>query len=725
MILARILLAVSIALLAGGASAEVPSDVDVHDGVVHLLVEGDRVARYDLASRAWLADITLPRPAHAIAVGGGVLFYASDFRLFLVDLATEEETFLLYSIVSPVALARVGDDVFLKARSGYLYRLDPADGTEIGVRSECCYHGISFSAELGRIFATTTGSPRDFEARDLLPAGFGSPWVESPYHGQVEMGSKTFVMPGGLLVADSGGNIWDGTDLTWVDGLSGPFDDLVFREGLPVVLRSDVLHAYGPDFVETGRVQLSAPAFAIASHGPDVLAFSEGVEPGDAAQVSVVPPAAFAPYEPGPPDDPEEVAWLAAAWTMDDSGVLYLTSRDHASLFRWSLVEERYLPSIPLSAPGVDVEYHAAADRLYVATLRTGLREVDPESLLETRFAETPSWADCGLEDTGQHLLVCDPAPRDDGGEFFVFDPLFGLISQQGAYLPDFTWEPVSRRLYTTTGGLRYFPFDEDGALGDEVDDLGPEEIRYEDPIWFSRDGGSMLDVSGRVFDTATFEPSGSIEPIAEREYIYDAVWAPTGLVVLRRENGASRVDFLDADFANEWQVTDVGTPRGLVEWDGAIWLIARFEGRPRFVRIDPLDIDGDGVANEEDHYPSDPAEWSDRDSDGVGDNADVFPDDPTESSDRDGDGVGDNADDLPDDPTDSVDTDGDGVGDSTDAFPTNPLEWRDEDGDGFGDTRTDRFPDDPTEWADDDRDGIGDNTDAFPDDPLEAYDTD
>ena len=58
-----------------------------------------------------------------------------------------------------------------------------------------------------------------------------------------------------------------------------------------------------------------------------------------------------------------------------------------------------------------------------------------------------------------------------------------------------------------------------------------------------------------------------------------------------------------------------------------------------------PPDADGDGVADDEDAFPNDPAETADSDGDGVGDNADAFPYDPSETSDSDGDGIGDNAD--------------------------------------------------------------------------------
>ncbi|WP_152206339.1 malectin domain-containing carbohydrate-binding protein [Marinobacter changyiensis] len=88
-------------------------------------------------------------------------------------------------------------------------------------------------------------------------------------------------------------------------------------------------------------------------------------------------------------------------------------------------------------------------------------------------------------------------------------------------------------------------------------------------------------------------------------------------------------------------------------------------------------DMDGDGVLDSMDAFPSDASEWQDSDGDGVGDNSDAFPDDPAESSDMDGDGVGDNAD---------VDRDGDGFLNENDAFPNDATEWLDSDGDGVGD---------------------------------------
>ena len=107
-------------------------------------------------------------------------------------------------------------------------------------------------------------------------------------------------------------------------------------------------------------------------------------------------------------------------------------------------------------------------------------------------------------------------------------------------------------------------------------------------------------------------------------------------------------------------------------------------------------DDDGDGVVDEEDDFPVDASETVDSDSDGVGDNADTFPNDASETSDSDSDGVGDNADAFPNDATETADTDNDGVGDNADAFPTDASETADSDGDGVGDN-ADAYPNDPS----------------------------
>ena len=191
------------------------------------------------------------------------------------------------------------------------------------------------------------------------------------------------------------------------------------------------------------------------------------------------------------------------------------------------------------------------------------------------------------------------------------------------------------------------------------------------------------------------------------------------------------------------------------------------------------MDMDDDGVPDDEDAFPNDPTESADADVDGVGDNSDECANTPAGAevnaqgcaetqSDSDSDGVSNAADTCPNTPAtenanaqgcsaSQLDSDDDGVNDAEDAFPNDPKESVDSDGDGVGDNG-DAFPADPNESADSDKDGVGNNADdcaatpmgetvntngcsisqrdsdgdgvndsadAFPNDPTESVDTD
>lgn len=134
---------------------------------------------------------------------------------------------------------------------------------------------------------------------------------------------------------------------------------------------------------------------------------------------------------------------------------------------------------------------------------------------------------------------------------------------------------------------------------------------------------------------------------------------------------------------------------------------------------LSPPDSDADGIPDDQDAFPFDPAEWLDSDLDGVGnvadtdddqdgelDGTDAFPLDPNEQNDTDGDGIGNGAD---------TDDDGDGELDTSDAFPLDPTEQSDTDGDGIGNNSD----------LDDDGDGEPDVSDAFPLDPEKQHESD
>lgn len=120
----------------------------------------------------------------------------------------------------------------------------------------------------------------------------------------------------------------------------------------------------------------------------------------------------------------------------------------------------------------------------------------------------------------------------------------------------------------------------------------------------------------------------------------------------------------------------------------------------------EPVDSDGDGVADQDDFDPEDAQIQTeddvDTDRDGVPDYQDYRPRDHKIQT------------------RDDVDTDRDGVPDYRDDFPRNSQYSKDSDGDGVADA-IDDFPRDERYSQDSDGDGVADSKDVFPADPSRS----
>ena len=132
---------------------------------------------------------------------------------------------------------------------------------------------------------------------------------------------------------------------------------------------------------------------------------------------------------------------------------------------------------------------------------------------------------------------------------------------------------------------------------------------------------------------------------------------------------------------------------------------------------INPDDLDNDGVNNDGDAFPNDPAEWIDTDADMVGDNADNCTNDAnTDQANLDSDAFGDACDN---------DIDGDGTENAFDTFPNDASETTDTDFDTKGDNIDNCVNNVNTDQANLDGDALGDVCDPDMDGDGVANDRD
>lgn len=242
----------------------------------------------------------------------------------------------------------------------------------------------------------------------------------------------------------------------------------------------------------------------------------------------------------------------------------------------------------------------------------------------------------------------------------------------------------------------------------------------------------------------------------------FGATFAEQGLIVVASGDASTsrsgQVEFIDGlnmTVSSTWPVG--GIPRGLEMLPEFAGLVVANTTGAWYILV--ADMDGDGVLDAEDAFPTNPLQWVDTDGDGYGDNNAIgaggdscastwgtSSEDRLGCPDSDGDGWSDPDTDWP------ACISGAGYGD---AFASNPDQWCDSDGDGEGDEYSfdidgpsglrlyesgDAFPFDVTQWRDEDGDGCGDNHsyqtdsdgirivengDALPQDSSQCQDTD
>ncbi len=654
------------------------------------------IERFDLAAQQWLAPILLGGTPTALAVDETGLYVAFGSRISRISLDGSTET-PLKNANGIVTSLLIDGPLLFACTYGSFHSIDKATGT--GLDDESFFYqltGVSIARSSNRIAGRSVGvSPSDIFTVQYNDAGMFLSQMGSPYHGDYPSASRTWTLPGDARVVDNAGIVYQTEDLSFVASLAGAFDDIDFAGDLPVVLRGSTLFAYSHAFLETGRARLAAAATTIFVHGSTVFAFSPGTSrPID---VAAVPLSALGPMQPGAPVDPTDLAYFPDAIVRGDDGVLYLLSANHLSVFRWSILDRRYLATLPLAEAPRFIAYSSSPHRLYLAYPSGRMTFLDlGGDEREHAFANTPQATTC-LATAGEFLFACDASGA--WGTHFTFTQLGTLISAEdwNYYSTEFIWNPVQRKMYffrdsMSPNDLLWEEIGVDGKIGNSMDTPYHESTGFQHPIRVKPDGTVVLLGSGRIYDALQLNQLGVLS-----NAILDADWQAGTLFTLRSLDGVSQVQQWDRNYFQAGAVRALGAPLRLFALDSDLLIVTLLDGKPRFwVKApDSDDLDEDGVSDESDNCPSVVnADQSDVNGDGIGDAC--------QPNDSDGDGWPNNRDNCPTVPNPGqADADGDGIGDV--------CEPPDIDGDNVPDA-TDNCREVPNpSQADADHDGVGD----------------
>ncbi len=582
-----------------------------HEGIVYFLYDSPAsIKRFDLNSEVFLDELTFTTTddATAFAVDASGLYMAFGRNITRFDLDGE----------NPVSLANTSFDIteivtsdlnVYAYYSSYLTSIAKSDNSVVETYDFFySMKGLSFSKLQKRLFARNLGvSPSDILYLDLPDDGtLPTNQKDSPYHGDYPSANRTFLFPNEARIVDDAGIIYATSNLSYVGSLAGAFTDLSFYGDLPIVLRDNKLVAYSNSMLETGSFDyMDSSVRRITVHGESIFGFYTDTD----LNLSVIKTSIdlLSPDEPGQPIDPVGLIYTPDSYAVDDSGVAYILSKAHLSVFRWSLIEQRYLSTIPLLNVPNFMALSKENNALYIAYESGAINVISLDGKYsEAAFANLPQRS-LGLATAGEYVFAVDPSGAWES--HFTFDKSGVLLSQKewNHVSAEFIWNPTNRKMYhfrdgTSPNDLIWEDIDEQGVLGENQDSPYHSSSGIKFPIRVAPDGSVVVLGSGRVYDAISLSQVNSLS-----NDIDDAVWNAGKLFTLKELTSDTTLQQWDPslNYVRESEKTVDGQPLRLLQSTiaGKHWLtaVSSIAGVPHFYPVDmgdDLDLDGDNVEN-------------------------------------------------------------------------------------------------------------------------------
>jgi uncharacterized ParB-like nuclease family protein len=555
----------------------------------------NRIERYDLATRQWLAPVALEAAATALWADESFIYVAEDRAVFRFGLDGSGRTAVGNGEATVRSLFTIKDVLVFASSSEQLTSLNKHTGLFLATFSSSWYGmgGISTAPSLNRLFYRTTGvSPSDIGYIEMGTDGKLVKSGQSPYHGDYPSATRTFVFPDSARVADDSGTVYSTDSLSYTNSLGGTFTDLSFYgSNIPIVLRGNKLHSYTNTLLEAGSYTLAATGLRMAVAGEDALVFTADGTSTRGLRVDVVPLTLLSAPKPGEPVDARGLAFTPDETFVDRDGNLLMLSKAQLSLFRWSTRDRQFLPAIPLIGSPTHAAYSKANHCVYLAYATQVIRKIDLSAPVP---AETPLFnlptAPRGLATAGELIFA-----HDESGAWsthYYYSPGGTLIDSAdwNYYSRVWEWDPVKRRMYffrddTSPNDLHWESIDAAGNISGEGETPYHGDFAIATPIRVSPDGARIVIGSGALFET-----TGMTRLTTLANTFVDAAWKGTELWTIRASGSQTQLQrWTGASYALTGGGTlFTGTPLRLMPLDGGQFaLITLDRGMPRFHLLD------------------------------------------------------------------------------------------------------------------------------------------
>ncbi|MGK3966183.1 DNRLRE domain-containing protein [Sorangium sp. So ce1667] len=277
---------------------------------------------------------------------------------------------------------------------------------------------------------------------------------------------------------------------------------------------------------------------------------------------------------------------------LGSDDVVYLFSRAHDRIFRWSLSADYHLNPIVLGASdALHAAYGAEDHRIYVAYQSGALTRIDlAAGVAEAPFATLPAQPH-GLATAGSIVMAADPAGA--WGTHYTFLPNGTRVSaiDWNYQSPEYAWSAALGRMFYfshwSPADLHWESIDTtSGAITGHGESPYHGDFPIVAPIRPSPDGSHVLLGSGNIYDGTTLNVVHSLPaPIRDAAWLSDG-----GLVTIRNAPGGTStlLDHHGDGFALLGSQTIAGAPLRVLATPTETVLLTQGPRGPQFQTVVP-----------------------------------------------------------------------------------------------------------------------------------------
>lgn len=536
------------------------------DGVIYFtFADVPRILRYDLATETWLTPWTLPATPTAVAFASDALYlattntvtrYARDFTAPTV----------FWTGSSPIRALGAFDDVLVatevaSAAQTRVTTIRRSTGQLIAQQTYTYTFSGNFTfdpvarALIGR---NISGSSTDYDPAVLpfnLDGTLGQ--LRRITLNQLPAGGRTWMLRAGAFIAQSSGGILQIDSLDRVTGLGTGLDDAIERPGGFYTLQAGRLAELDSSFRELRSRSLGFRGDRLwRKASGDLLVFRQPENSGAAPLVTRSMPADLSAPVPAPPLDARALALPSPQIEVADDGTVFVLSRLHRNIFRWSSTIGTYGDAVPLASwPNL-----FAVDSVHQRALfETDVRQLAAQSLGASPAPATPFYRSVGalsaVAVAGQHIAAgtqLSDYSYTGGAEHLLLDASGALAAKHPNFNASrslgYEWSAARNRLFflrdSSPSDLLYLQIEPTGDFRPAIAETPYHDDYWSAPVRPSPDGAWVSLGNGRIIRSSDMTELGYIA----RAHT-DAAWSEDRLHTIRPS--------LDGTVVESWSIPE------------------------------------------------------------------------------------------------------------------------------------------------------------------------